>query len=265
MIIGVTDEDTKLVDEFVAKFKPTYPVVSTKTTALETALGVAHFPYHGVIDPEGKLAYSGDSPESTLGKAMKVAKPGSPWPKKLVKASQALRESRLGAAWTELQLVAKDGALDEREKQVLERFQAYVEGCVADDLAAAKKESGAGMILRATRRLERLVAVEPPLPVSEEAAKLFAELKAVPRYADELKGGEAFDAADAKEDAQDYLAAFTSFKELAKKYDDTRIGALANGRAKSILDRGMAGYAPACPKCQTAKKACEKHAKPLKL
>jgi len=265
VIIGVTDEETKLVDEFVAKRKPTYPVVILKGNALETALGVAHFPYHGVIDPEGKLAYSGDSPESTLGKAMKTAKPGSPWPKKLVKASQALRESRIGAAWAELQLVAKDSALDEREKQVLERFQHYVETCVAEDLAAAKKESSAGLILRASRRLERLAAVQPPLPVGEEAGKLLVELKAVPRYADELKGGEGFDAADAKEDAQEYLEAFTAFKDLAKKYDDTRIGALANERAKSIVDRGMAGYAPACPKCQKAKKACEKHAKPVKL
>lgn len=265
MIIGVTDEETKLVDEFVAKRKPTYPIVILKSSALETALGVPHFPFNGVIDTEGKLVYAGDSPESTIGKVMKNAKPGSPWPKKLVKASLALRASRFGEAWTEIQSVAKDTALDEREKKVLERFQSYVESNVADDFASAKKESGAGLIGRALKRLEPLAAALPPLPVSEDAGKLLAELKATPKFDDELKGGEAFDAADAKEDARDYLAAFNAFRDVAKKYSEQRIGSVANGRAKSIVDRGMVGYAPACPKCQEAKKACAKHAKPVKL
>lgn len=265
MIIGVTDEETKLVDEFVAKRKPTYPIVILKSNALETALGVAHFPFNGVIDTEGKLVYAGDSPESTLGKVMKNAKPGSPWPKKLVKASLALRASRFGDAWAEIQAVTKDSGLDEREKKVLERFQKYVESNVSDDFAAAKKEANAGLVYRAVKRLEPLSTATPPLPVSEDAGKLLAELRGGPKFDDEMKGGEAFDAADAKEDAQDYLAAFNAFKDVAKKYAEARIGSVANGRAKSILDRGMAGYAPACPKCQEAKKACPKHAKPLKL
>ena len=265
MIIGVTDEETKLVDEFVGKRKPTYPIVILKGNALETALGVAHFPFNGVIDTEGKLVYAGDSPESTLGKVMKNAKPGSPWPKKLVKASLALRAGHFGDAWTEIQAVSKDTGLDEREKNVLQRFQKYVEGNVSDDLAVAKKEASGGLIFRAVKRLEPLSAAQPPLPVSEDATKLLAELKAGPKFEDEMKGGEAFEAADAKEDAQDFIAAFGGFKDVAKKYDDTRIGSVASGRAKSIIDRGMAGYAPACPKCQEAKKACAKHAQPLKL
>jgi hypothetical protein len=79
-----------------------------------------------------------------------------------------------------------------------------------------------------------------------------------------MKGGQAFEAADAKEDAQDYLAAFTAFKDVAKKFAEARVGSLANGRAKSISDRGMIGYTPTCPKCIEAKKACAKHGKPVK-
>lgn len=265
MIIGVTDEETKLVDDFVAKRKPTYPVVILKNNALETALSVPHFPFHGVIDTEGNLVYAGDSPESTLGKVMKSAKPGSMWPKKLVKAAQALRSGRFADAWAEIQGLAKDAGLDEREKRVVTRFQAYVESNVSDELAAAKKESGAGLILRASKRLEALSAAQPPLSVSEEAGRLLADLKSTPHYEDELKGGEAFEAADKKEDAGDFLAAFNGFKDVAKKYADNRIGSVATGRAKSILDRGMAGYEPACPKCGEAKKACPKHAKNVKL
>jgi len=265
VIIGVTDEDTKLVDEFIAKYKPTYPVVALKSATWDTALGTPHFPFNGVVDTAGKLVYAGDSPESTLGKVMKNAKPGSPWPKKLVKASQALRAGRYGDAWTEIQAVSKDTGLDEREKSVLERFQSYVETNVADDFAAAKKESGAGLIYRAIKRLEPLAAAVPPLPVTADAGTLLAELKATPKLENELKGGEAFDAADAKEEAGEFLEAFNGFKDVAKKFAEARIGSVASGRAKSILDRGMVGYAPACPKCQAAKKACEKHAKPVKL
>lgn len=265
MIIGVTDEDSKLVDAFVAKRKPTYPVVILKSNALESALGVPHFPFNGVIDTEGKLVYAGDSPESTIGKVMKNAKGGSPWPKKLVKASLALRNGAFGEAWAELQTVGKDTSLDDREKQVLERFEAYVQSNVTDDFAAAKKESSGGLIYRAVQRLEPLAAAKPPLPVSEEATALLTELKGTPKFDDEMKGGEAFNSADAKEDAGDYLAAFNAFKDIAKKYSEARIGSVATGRAKSILDRGMPGYAPACPKCQEAKKACPKHLKPVKL
>lgn len=265
MIIGVTDEETKLVDEFVAKRKPTYPVVILKNHDLETALSVPHFPFNGVIDTEGNLVYAGDSPESTLGKVLKNAKPGAMWPKKLVKAAQALRSGRFADAWGELQGLAKDASLDEREKKVLARFQAYVESNVSDELAAAKKESNAGLILRASKRLEALSAAQPPLSVSEEAGRLLAELKGTPQYADELKGGEAFEAADKKEEALDYLAAFNAFRDIAKKFAVNRIGSVALGRAKSILDRGMAGYEPACPKCGEAKKACAKHAKNVKI
>lgn len=264
MIIGVTDEDPKLVDDFVAKRKPTYPIVALKSSAVDKALGTEHFPFHGVIDTEGKLAYAGDSPESTLGKVMKDAKPGSPWPKKLVKASLALRANHLIEAWAEIQVVAKDTALDEREKSVLGRFQGFVESSVADEYAAAKKESSAGLIYRAVKRLEPLAASAPPLPVTEDAGKLLAELKAVPKFDDEMKGGAAFDAADALEDKQEYLDAFSAFKDVAKKFAEARIASVANGRAKSIADRGMIGYAPACPKCSAAKKACAKHAKPVK-
>ena len=264
MIIGVTDEDPKLVDEFVAKRKPNYPIVALKSGAIDKALGTEHFPFNGVIDTEGKLVYAGDSPESTIGKVMKDAKPGSPWPKKLVKASLALRASHYVEAWAELQTVTKDPALDEREKKVLEHFLAYVESNVGDDYAAAKKESSAGLIYRAVKRLESLAAAQPPLPVSDDAGKLLAELKAGPKFDDEMKGGVAFEAADAKEDAQDYLAAFSAFKDVAKKFADARIANVANGRAKGISDRGMIGYAPTCPKCIEAKKACAKHAKPVK-
>ncbi len=265
MIIGVTDEETKLVDEFVAKRKPTYPVVILKNHDLETALAVPHFPFNGVIDTDGKLVYAGDSPESTLGKVMKNAKGGSIWPKKLVKASLALRAGRFGDAWAEIQSLGKDSGLDDREKRVLDRFQAYVESNVSDDLAAAKKESGAGLIYRAVKRLEPLAAAQPPLTVSEEAGRLLAELKGGAKFDEEMKGGEAFEAADKKEEAQDFLAAFNAFKDIAKKYADNRIGSVATGRAKSILDRGMVGFEPACPKCGEAKKACAKHAKNVKL
>lgn len=265
MIIGVTDEDPKLVDEFCEKRKPTYPVVVLPKGELEALLGVPHFPYSGVIDGDGLIAYSGDSPESTIKRLMKNAKPGSIWPKKAQKAASLIRSGKLAAAWAEVQATQAGGALDAREQAVLERFAAHIEQNAAEELAAAKKALSAGLVHRAFATLNSLASAKPALPTSEEAAKQLAELKALPELEAELKAGEAFDKADEKEEALDYHGAALGFRDCAKKNAGTKVAEVAARRAKNLVDKGLPGMEAACPRCQEAKKACEKHAKPVKL
>jgi hypothetical protein len=264
VIIGVTDEKTELVDAFVAKRKPTYPIVILKTDALEKALKVPHFPFNGVIDPTGTLSYAGDSPQGALGDAMKVAKPGPIWPKKLLPAAQALRAQDLDGAWAQLELVAKDAALDARDTAVLGRFRAFVERSVADQLDAAKKSADAGFVYDAVQVLTPLAAAKA-LPARADAEQRLADLRALPKFDLELKGGEAFVAAAKLESSGEFSDAFDAFKGLSKKYAAAKIGPLAFARAKSLVDRGLPGYKSTCPKCQAARKACAKHAEDVKL
>ncbi len=53
--------------------------------------------------------------------------------------------------------------------------------------------------------------------------------------------------------------------DVSKKATGTNIGAVALSRAESLMRSRLPGYEPVCPKCMKVKKACEKHAKHVKL
>jgi cytochrome c5 len=95
--------------------------------------------------------------------------------------------------------------------------------------------------------------------------KLIAEIKAVPTYELEMKGGELFAAAAAKADAEDYIAAVNAYKDVMKKTEGSKIAGVAKEQAEKLISKGMPGFETSCEKCHKAKKACEKHAKPMKL
>ena len=224
-----------------------------------------HFPFAGVIDPEGNLVYAGDSPESALKKAMKAARPGSMWPKKLLAASALLRNGKLPEAWAELESVKSAGALDDKEQKTHERFAGFVSETSNGIVKLAEELFKKDMVYAAVQKTEPIANAKPALPASEAAIKLLAELKAVAGYDAEMKGGELFASAAAKEEAQAYADAFSGFKDVTKKVPGTKISDVALKSAESLMKRGMPGYEPVCEKCMKAKKACEKHAKPVKL
>jgi len=261
----VTDEAVDVVDKWVAKQKKTgYPIVILDG-ALEKTLGVPHFPYAGVIDPDGNLSFAGDSPESALKKAMKAAKPGSMWPKKLASSAMLLRNGKLGEAWSDLQAVKTAGGLDDVELRTHEHFTAYVTEASNSMVKRAEELFSQDMIYAALQKSEGIANAKPPLPASEAATKLISDMKAVPTYEAELKGGAAFANAVALEEDKAYLEAVNAFKDVSKKAVGTKIAAVALKRAESLINKGMPGYSDVCEKCHKAKKACEKHAKTVKL
>ena len=121
------------------------------------------------------------------------------------------------------------------------------------------------MLYAAAQKVEAIANAKPPLPSSEAAQKLLADIKAVPTYDAEMKGGALFASAVDLEESRAYLDAFNAFKDITKKAAGAKIAAVAQTRAKSLMDKGLPGYEDACEKCHKLKKACEKHAKPVKL
>ena len=264
MIIGVTDEKEEVVDKWIAGKKKTgYPIVILDGQ-LEKVLGVPHFPFNGVIDPDGKISYAGDAPESVLKKAMKAAKSGSMWPKKLAEAAGLLRMGKIGEAWGELQAL-KPGDLDEREKSTHEKFITYVTEVSGSAVKAAEELVKKDMLYAALKKAESIANAKPELPATPAAIKLVADIKAAPMFDLEMKGGEAFVDAFADEEAQDYVAAVNGYKGVVKKAEGTKIAALATKAAEDLIKKGMPGFSPVCDKCKKAKRACEKHMKTLKL
>jgi hypothetical protein len=263
VIIGITDEAVDIVDKWIATKKKTgYPIVILDGQ-LEKVLGVAHFPYTGVIDPEGNLTYAGDNPEGAIKRCMKGTKPGSIWPKKLLAAAMLLRNGKLGEAWAELQTLK--AGLDDREQKVRDNFSAYVSGASADTVKEAQELFKKDLIFAAMTKVEPIANAKPELPATPDAVKLVAELKAVPKFDAEMKGGESYAGALAKEGNQEYLDAVNEMKKVIKTSEGTKIADVALKHAQDLVSHGMPGYAPACEKCQKQKKACEKHAKPVKL
>jgi hypothetical protein len=265
VIIGVTDEAQDVVDKWIASKKKTgYPIVILDG-ALEKALGVPHFPYNGVIDPDGKISYAGNSPESALKKAMKAAKPGSMWPKKLVTAAAHLRNGKIGEAWAELQTLKAAGGLDEREKTVSEKFMTY-----ASEVSSAAVKSAEALLkddraYAALKKVESIANAKPELPATPDAVKLVEAIKALPTFDLEIKGGEMFADAFAKEEAKEFAAAVNGYKDVIKNAEGSKIAGVARKQAERLIQKGMPGFAPACEKCNNGKRACEKHAKPMKL
>ncbi len=263
VIIGITDEAVDIVDKWIATKKKTgYPIVILDG-ALEKVLGVAHFPYTGVIDPEGNLTYAGDNPEGAIKRCMKGTKAGSIWPKKLLGAATLLRSGKLGEAWAELQTLK--AGLDDREQKVRDSFSTYVSEASADTVKAAQDLFKKDMIFAAMTKVEPIANAKPELPATPDAVKLVADLKAAPNFDNEMKGGEMYVAALAKEDEQEYLDAVNELKKVIKNAEGTKIADVALKHAQDLVKRGMPGYAPTCPKCSKTHKACEKHAKPVKL
>ena len=261
----MTDEKEEVVDKWIASKKKTGYPIAILNGELEKVLGVQHFPYAGVIDPDGNLAYAGDTPEGTLKKALGKAKPGSVWPKKLESVVALVRTGKLGESWAQLQTVKSGGGLDDKDQKAVEKFEKFISGTSANSVTAAQDLAKKGLILQAMKRVEGIAAAKPPLPASEAAQKLVTELKATPNFDNEVKGGEAYTAAHAKEDAHEYLQAVEAYKDVAKKFEGTKIAGVAMNSAQQLVTDGMPGYSAACEQCHKLHKACEKHAKVVKL
>jgi hypothetical protein len=261
----VTDEAVDVVDKWFAKQKKTgYPIVIDHG-GLEQALGVPHFPYSGVIDADGILSYAGDSPEGALKAAGKEAKSGSIWPKKLANTVALVRSGKLGEAWADLQALKASGGFDDKEQKAFDKFSSFVSDNAASQVKAASDLFGKDMAYAAMKRAEPIANAKPPLPASADAQKLVGDIKAMPTYDIEVKGGELYDAAVAKEEAKDYLGAVKGFQDASKKSEGSKISKVALDRAKDLVGRGMPGYESACEKCMNGKRACSKHAKAVKL
>lgn len=266
MVIGVTDESPALVDAWVAKNKPSYPVVILKSGKFESFLGVQFFPTGAVIAPDGKLLYSGSAGmvSGPLGDAMSKAEKGSAFPKCLAKASKYMRENQLAESYAEV-LELLEGTLDDADRPFVERFKTYLKAQASDALSDGKALVEAGYVYEALNRVEDFAEAEPAFPATPDCRALVTSLRELPEFKDEMKGGEKLLEARQHEDAGEYEDAVKVYKAVYKKYDGTRIAANAREAARDLVDRGMPGYRASCQDCRQGRRACDKHHEDVKL
>jgi hypothetical protein len=265
VLIGVTDEEPAVVEEWLAKMKPTYPIAITRG-AFENQIKVPHFPYSAVIGPDGNIAYAGNAGggEKCLDEALAKSTKQPLWPKSLSKVAKLMRGEPV-KAYAELRKMTDGAKVPEADKPVADSFLAYLEDESKAALDKAREKKEKGLVLEAVRAIEGYAAAAPPFPSTAECASLLKELQAAPDFKKEVAGGELYLEAARLEKEKEFLEAFELYKSAAKKFAGTRIAENARAQAERIRTDGMAGFEKSCEGCFAAKRACGKHKKDVKL
>jgi hypothetical protein len=261
----VTDEPLDLVKAWIAKNKPTYPI-AIAGGSFEKLINVPHFPYCAVVGPDGLIAYAGNSGgehaalEAQLGKSKKAPL----FPKSLAKVSRML-QSEPAKCYAELKKMIDGGKLSAEDKVFADDFVGYLENQAKQALEEARSLQGKGHFFKAHHCVAAYATAQPPFPTTNDAAAMLKEMEALPEFKKEMTGGAEFAAAEACEADGEYLDAFDAYKAVSKQYPGTKIASLAYDEALRIQKAGLPGFEPACPRCNKARSACEKHAKTVKL
>jgi len=261
----VTDESPEIVQAWLARAKPKYPIAITKG-AFENQIKVPHFPYSAVIGPDGMIAYAGESGggEGCINTGLAKSKKESLWPKSLSKVTKVMMGDPI-KAYGELKKMLAEGKVVAQDKPHVDNFVAFLESQAQSNLAEARAFSEKGLVLKAVRKIEAYSLAQPQFPSSVDSTTLLKELQALPDFKKEVAGGEAYLAAEQLEKDKEYLDAFEGFKSVSKKFAGTKVADNARAQAERIKSEGLPGSEPDCENCYRAKRACEKHRKDVKL
>jgi hypothetical protein len=265
VIIGVTDEEPEVVEAWLARAKPKYPIARTKGE-FEDQIDVPHFPYSAVIGPDGNITYAGDAGggESKIDEGLKGSKKEALWPKSLAKVTKLMQGDPV-KAYGELKKLQSDPKLAASDKPFVDSFVAYLEEQAKQAQATGKSLFEQGYVLKAVRTIESYSAAVPAFPSSADSQTLLKEMQALPDYKKEVTGGEAYLAAEALEKDYEFLEAFEGYKSVSKKFEGTKIAGVARTDAERLMKDGLPGMVPACPNCSKVRRACVKHKKEVKL
>lgn len=271
VIIGVTDEPPSLVDKWVAKYEPEYPLVSLKTDDLERFLDVGFFPTAAVIDPDGTLAFSGSTRDlrDPLETALKTAKKGPIFPKAFLKVNALIAGGSYDKSYAELLKLIDKGKLSDDERQVADMLKSYLESLAARAHESAKELFAQGFAYEAVQVVRPYAVADPGFPASQECAAFLKQVEEMSDYKGEMKGGELYLEAKEKEEEYDFSDAVKTYRTVFKKFGGTRIAENAMKRARELVDRGSPGFQMACNPCRKSGKArmraCDKHRERVKL
>jgi len=265
VLIGVTDEDPKLVDEWVAKHKPTYPVVILTDGALENKIGVKFFPTVGVISPGLKLTYGGSSSghAKPLAEALGESDKSGLYPSVISKVRKYFAGGDVIKAFQEASKIIKK---NKDETGWAARYRDYIGSEAQAELDRAEKLATAGFIWAAVEAVAPYGGEKSPIPCADSINKFVSGLEENKLYKKECKGGKAYAAANKLAKTGKYVDAIKAYKSISKSCKGTQIARNAIFEAQDLIDRGMPGFRGRnCEKCYRAKRACDKHAESIKL
>ena len=262
----MTDEPAELVDAWVAKNKPDYPIAIVGSGQLNKQLRVEFYPFGAVINPSGTLTYSGSlrGIEDPLDEALSHATKGPVWPKALDKPTKWMQEGQLDRSYAEVQKLLEGGKLEGGDLAQTEFFRTFLEGRASAALTEAS-ELQETRVYRAVQLIEPFAEAEPPFPATAACQDLLAALEALPDFKREIKGGELYQEALEARSGGEYTDAFKKLKTVYRKYEGTRIAAHSLEAARELMESRLTGFQAHCSGCKQQKRACKKHHEEVEL
>lgn len=239
--MAVSDEDAKLVSDYVDSMGITLPVAAGSPAS--GAYGVRGIPHSVLIDPQGKVAWSGSPYElskGTVKDALKGAKKRStsflavPIDKepegRLAAPAKAMTGGNPGKALTALRAIADDAKSTEAEKTDAAALIAAIEAHAKLLSDQGEAFVGARDVLKALTVFEAL-AKEFPGPIGDGAKKRVEAIRKDEKLSNELAAAEALARAQEQAKKLGTTKAKGKFQEVVDKFKGTR----AAERAASML------------------------------
>ena len=221
VLIAVTNEGRKLVDAFVAKNGPKYPIVVESSDSADS-YEIAGFPSRFVIGPDGKIA--GNSFDEGLVDSL-LAKQRIPpkLPEKAVDAAKLLEKGKYADARKSLEAFAA-GKVSADDAESANAAVKWIDDAAAASLASAADSETAGDIAGAAQGYEDVAADFAGLEAATKAADALKALLAVPAKKNEVDGAKAL--AKARGEARDMTPkkAIPVYKAIATKFKGTKAG-----------------------------------------
>lgn len=261
VVIGVTDEEYDLVDQYVAERGIEYRIARLTTAEFETAIDVGGFPSAAILDADGQIVWTGHPMEANnaLEKALKGSKAAPFLPAKLAAAEALLDKPDYAAAYVELKRLGT-AELEQAEAKHVARLVQYLEAQAERLWKQGQEALGAADYYAANRALARLAKGYAGIGAAAQAKAKVEEFAKDPAISKEIQAGTKLAEAAHFEAEYDFDAAYKLLKSVAAKYAGTSAAERAAARAGEIKEGGLLGLRRDCADCMSESKACPRHA-----
>jgi hypothetical protein len=240
MVIAVTDETRSLVDAYVKKNQPKYPVVIESVDSGTTFGIVGGFPTQYVIDAAGKIAWAGNffdqdpQHEAILERLLKDARFAPPLTPALAAQDKLVQAGKHGEAWVALEKVAANEKADAADREAAGKMVKWLQEEGDREVAEAKAKDAAGDPGAAALAYEKISAQYAGTPIATQSGDLLKELLADPKKKKETDAAKALVKLRDKVDSLDKANALPHWKLFIAKWKGTRAAEQADQVVKEM-------------------------------
>jgi peroxiredoxin len=225
VVLAVTNEERKAVDEFVAKWKPKHGIVIESGDSSKTYGLAKGYPTAYVIGADGKIAWTGnwaDQADLKIDFMLPKAKRSPPLPARLAAVRDAAEKSRYMDARGALEAEIKAGTVGPDERPAVDKMIAWIDQELTKQLLDAAKLADDGKYYESAIELERLAKECAGHDVGKRAADGLKQLLSEPGRKREVDAGRQLAAAVESAKALAPKKAIPLYKAVITKWKDTK-------------------------------------------